>query len=128
MVMLKFCPNNAKNLGFTLDCHLTMNDHVTTIAQTYYLYLRRMASIQRFLTNIATATHVSAFVLSIIDFRNSLLSGSAQDATSHLQRISELCNWINLPKSSNITKHLKSLHWSAVEESNIYKMVVLCYH
>ena len=46
-----------------------------------------LASIRRFLTSTATATLVSAFVLSRIDYCNSLLFGSTHDVTSHLQRI-----------------------------------------
>ena len=53
---------SVKNLGFTLDCHLTMNAHVSNIARTCYFELRRLASIRRFLTCTATATLVSAFV------------------------------------------------------------------
>ena len=78
---------SVKNLGFTLDCHLTMNAHVSNIARTCYYELRRLASIRRFLTSTATATLVSAFVLSRIDYCNSLLFGSTLDVTSHLQRI-----------------------------------------
>ena len=52
---------SVKNLGFTLDCHLTMNAHVSNIARTCYFELRRLASIRRFLTSTATATLVSAF-------------------------------------------------------------------
>ena len=55
---------SVKNLGFTLDCHLTMNAHVSNIARTCYLELLRLASIRRFLTSTATATLVSVFVLS----------------------------------------------------------------
>ena len=55
---------SVKNLGFTLDCHLTMNAHVSNIARTCYLELHRLAFICRFLTSTATATLVSAFVLS----------------------------------------------------------------
>ena len=40
---------SVKNLGFTLDCHLTMNAHVSNIARTCYFELRRLASICRFL-------------------------------------------------------------------------------
>ena len=32
---------SVKNLGFTLDCHLTMNAHVSNIARTCYFELRR---------------------------------------------------------------------------------------
>ena len=55
---------SVKNLGFTLYCHLTMNAHVTNISRTSYFELHRLASIRRFLTSTATATLVSAFVLS----------------------------------------------------------------
>ena len=57
---------SVKKLGFTLDCHLTMNAHVSKIARTFYFVLGRLASIRRFLTSTATATLVSAFVLSIL--------------------------------------------------------------
>ena len=54
---------SVKKLGFTLDCHLTMNAHVTNIARTCYFEMRRLVHIRRFLTSIATTTLASAFVL-----------------------------------------------------------------
>ena len=78
---------SVKNLGFTLDCHLTMNAHVSNIARTCYIELYRLASICRFLTSTATVTLVTAFVLSRIDNCKSLLFCSTHDVTSHLQRI-----------------------------------------
>ena len=95
---------SVKNLGLTLDCHLTMNAHVSNIARTCYFELRRLASIRGFLTSTATATLVSAFVLSRIDYCNSLLFGSTHDVTSHLQRILNYAAQVilRLPKSSNI--------------------------
>ena len=121
---------SVKNLGFTLDCHLTMNAHVTNIARTCYFELCRLASISRFLTSTATATLISAFVLSRIDYCNSLLFGSTRDATSHLQRIQNYAARVILclPKSSSITIHLKSLHWLPVKVRSTYKIACLCYH
>ena len=78
---------SVKNLGFTLDCHLTMNEHVSNIAWTCYFELHRLASIRIFLTSTATATLVSAFVLSRIDCCNSLPFGSTYDETSNLRHI-----------------------------------------
>ena len=78
---------SVMNLGLTFDCHLTMNAHVSNIARTCYFELRRLASIRRFLTSTATATLVSAFALSRIDYCSSLLFGSTHDVTSNLQRI-----------------------------------------
>ena len=103
---------SVKNLGFTLDCHLTMNAHVSNIARTCYFELCHLASIRRFLTSTATATLVSAFILSRTDYCNSLLFGSTHDVTSHLQRTQNYAARVilRLPKSSSITTHLKSLH------------------
>ena len=108
---------SVKNLGFTLDCHLTMNAHVSNIARTCYFEQRRLASIRRFLTSTATATLVSAVVLSRIDNCNSLLFGSTHDVTSHLQRIQNYAARVilRLPQSSSITIHLESLHWLPVK-------------
>ena len=95
---------SVKNLGLTFDCHLTMNAHVLNIAQTCYFELCRLASICRFLTSTATATLVSASVLSRIDYCNSLLFGSSHDVTSHLQRIQNYAARVilHLQKSSNV--------------------------
>ena len=121
---------SVKNLCFTLDCHLTNNAHVSNIARTFYFELRRLASIRRFLTSTATATLVSAFVLSRIDYCNSLLFGSTHDVTSHLYRIQYYAARVifRLPLSSSITIHLKSLHWFPVKVRSTYKRACLCYH
>ena len=121
---------SVKNLGFTLDCHLTMNAHVSNITRTCYIELLRLASIRRFLTSTATATLVSAFVLSRIDYCNSLLFCSTHDVTSNLQWIQNYAARVilRLPKSSSITTHLKSLHWLPVKVRSTYKIACLCYH
>ena len=55
---------SVKNLRLTLDCHLTTNAHVSNIARTCYFEQHRLASTRRFPSSTATATLVSAFVLS----------------------------------------------------------------
>ena len=95
-----------------------------------YFELRRLESIRRFLTCTATATLVSAFALSKIDYCNSLLFGSTNDVTSHLQRIQNYAARVilRLPKSSSITTHSKSLHWLPVEVRSTYKIACFCHH
>ena len=106
-----------------------MNAHVSNIARTCYFELRRLASIRRFLTNTATATLVSAFALSRIDYCNSLLFGSTHDVTSHLQWIQNYSARVilHLPNSSSITTYLKSLQWLLVKARITYKITCLCY-
>ena len=107
-----------------------MNAHVSNIARTCYFEQRRLTSIRRFLTSTATATLVSAFALSRIDYCNSLLLGSTHDVTSLLQRIKNYAVRVilRLPKLSSITTHLKSLHWLPVKARTTYIIACLCYH
>ena len=53
---------SVKNLGFTLDCHITMNAHVSNIAWTCYFELRRLASIRRFLTRTETKSRLNTYL------------------------------------------------------------------
>ena len=121
---------SVKKFGSTLDCHLAINAHVSNIAQTCNFELRRLASIRTFLTSTATATLVSAFVSSRIDYCNSLLYCFAHDVTSKLQRIQNYAARLilRLPKSSSITTHIKSLHWLIVKVRSTYKIACSCYH
>ena len=81
-------------------------------------------------SSTATATLVSAFALSRIDYCSSLLFGSTHDVTSHLQRIQNYAARVilRLPKSSCMTTHLKSLHWLPIKVRNTCKIACLCYH
>ena len=107
-----------------------MNTHVSNIAQTCYFELLHLASICRLLTSTATATLVSAFVFSRIDYCNSLPVGSIHDGKSNFQWIQNYAARVilRLPKSCNITTHLKSLHWLPVKVRSTYKIACLCYH
>ena len=121
---------SVKNLELALDSHLIINAHVSNITRTCYFEQRCLASIRRFLTSTATATLVSAFVLSRIDYCNSLLLGSTHDVTSHVQRIQNYAARVilRLPRSSNIATHLISLHWLPVKVRSTSKIDCLCYH
>ena len=107
-----------------------MNAHDNNIARTCYFEQRRLASIRRFLKSTATATLVSAFALSRIDYCSTLLFGSTRDVTSNLQRIQNYAVRIILclPNSSIITIHLKSLHWLPVKVRSTNKIACLCSH
>ena len=114
--MLKFHSNSLRrNWVLHLDCHFTTIADVSNIARTCYFELRRLASIGRFLTSTATATLISAFALSRIDYFNSLLFGSTH-VSIHMQWIQNYAARVilRLPISSNIGTYVISLHWPPV--------------
>ena len=106
-----------------------MDKHVSNITKICSFIRCLLASIHKFMTNTATATLVSAFVLSRIDYCNSLLFGSADYVTSHLQRMQNYAvrMIMHIPMSANIATHLRSLHWLHVNEEAITKIAYLCY-
>ena len=61
-------------IGFILDSELSMKKHVIKICQTAYFKLKCISSIRRFLTEGATKTLVTFYILSRLDYCNCLLS------------------------------------------------------
>ena len=55
--------DSVKNLGVTLDCHLTKKTHVSNLVRSANFELRRISSFRHLLSTDATKTLVSAFVL-----------------------------------------------------------------
>ena len=130
LVILRIFASILMNLGFTLDCHFNMNEPISNIARTYYFKLRRVASIYKF--HAPTATLMSAFISSRIDYSYSLLFGSIHDATSHVQWIQNYAERVilRISRSINITRRLKSLHRFTVRVRSTNKIAGLCnnYH
>ena len=69
---IKFA-SQVKHVGVTIDCYLTLHQHVTNVCASSYVELRRIASIRQYLSCDATKTLISAFVFSELDYCNSLL-------------------------------------------------------
>ena len=79
--------DSVKNRGVTFDCHLIMKTHVSSLVRSANFELRRISSIRHHLSTDATKTIVSAFVLSRLDYCNSLLFGCPQHLLNKLQKV-----------------------------------------
>ena len=62
----------VRNLGATFDANLNMEKHVKDICRRAFYHIHRIGVIRKYLDQSATARLVSAFVLSLLDNRNSL--------------------------------------------------------
>ena len=79
--------DSASYLGFILDSKLSMKKHIIKICQTAYFELKRISSIRRFLTEDATKTLVTSYILSRLDYCNCLLMGTPNSVIQPLQKI-----------------------------------------
>ena len=79
--------DSARNLGFILDSKLSMKKHIIKICQTAYFELKRISSIRRFLTEDATKTLVTSYILSRLDYCNCLLMGTPNSVIQPFQKI-----------------------------------------
>ena len=73
---------------------------------------------------------VSAFVLSRLGYRNSLLFGCLQYLLSKLQKVQNTAARlvVRVPKADRIFSHLASLHWPSTDSRIQYKLATLCYN
>ena len=122
--------NSVKNLGVYLDSHLTMEAHVNNLCRCLYFHLRRIRKIRSYLSLDAAKKLAVSFVLSRLDYCNSLLFGITEEKLTKLQRIQNTAARIVLrqPKRTGATSLLRTLHWLPVKARIEYKVATLCFH
>ena len=125
---IPFSPS-AKNLGVTIDCNLSMKVFISQTVRSCNFHLRRIASIRKYLSTDATVKLLSCFILSRLDYCNSLLSGLPSSSIQPLQRIQNNAARLalRLHKFDHITHALQTLHWLPVAERIQYKICCLCF-
>ena len=116
----------VKNLGFTIDCYLTLHHHVTDACASAYVELRYIASIYQYLSCDVTKMLISAFVFSKLDCYNSLLAGVPKNLTGKLQRVQNAAARLvaRCRRQHHITPVFYSLHWLPVLCRIQYKVSV----
>ena len=76
---------HVKSLGVYTDATLSMAKHVDHISRSAYLEIRRISSVRHLLTRKATVQLMRSFVLSRLDYCNSLLIDITSDQTYRLK-------------------------------------------
>ena len=107
-----------------------MKKHIIKIYQTTFLELGRISSIHRFLTEDATKTLATSYILSWIDYCNCLLMGAPSSVIQPLQKVKNFTAWLILmaPGHHHSTPLLKKLHWLPISELFKYKIACMCFH
>ena len=117
----------VRDLGVILDSELTMQRHVNKVASACFFHIRRLKQIRRLLGPEATATVISAFVLSRLDYCNAVLAGLPKVTIAPLQRAQNAAARLILGLASHdhVTTALRHLHWLPVQYRITYKLCLL---
>jgi len=117
---------NSRNTRLSKFANWTGVDSIMTfkpqISSCFY-HLRRMKSSLKLLSFDIARTVVNSFVISSIDYCNSLLANSSQPALNRLQRVMNAAVW--LVCHSGLLRD--RLHWLRVPERVGYKLCLLVF-
>ena len=99
----------VRNLCVHLDRELKMKTHVSQVVKTSYMHLRKIRSIRKFLSVDSLKVLVNCFILSRLDYCNSMLYGISDDTLDRLQKVQNAAARLifNLRKHEHITETLK---------------------
>ena len=122
----------ARDLGITLDKHLTLHQHINNVRKSgsYAIRINRnIGRIHKYLNNEDCEKLVHAFVTSRLDCCNSILYGLPGSELAKLQRIQNIAARLvaRVKKSDHITPVFQKLHWLPVKSRIIYKILLLTY-
>jgi hypothetical protein len=119
----------VRNLGVLLDSQLSLRQHVNKVASVCYFHLRRLRKIIRFVGRELSQQLISAFVLSKLDYCNSVLAGLPKSTIKTLQHVQNAAvrTILRLHPWCPVTPSLRELHWLPIESRVQFKLCVMMY-
>ncbi len=119
----------CRNLGVIFDAGLTMEHQVKSAAKSAFYHLRLIARIRRFLDQSATKALVHAFVMSRLDYCNSLFTGLPEKTIMCLQRVQNAAARLILrrDKRDGATPLLKDLKWLPIKHRVIFNAAIFTF-
>ena len=121
--------SSVRNLGAIFDSALSSEAFVNSICKSAWFNLFNISRSRRSLTSDAAKILIQAYVMSKIDYCNSLLYGILDKLFNRIQRIENYAARVvlKLHKLSHITPALATLHWLPVNRRIDFKIALLVY-
>ena len=121
--------SSVRNLGVHLDQELKMAVHVSVVVKSAYYHIQKLRSVRRYLSRDAMKTLVQCFVISRLDYCNSLLYGIPEELLDKLQRVQNAAARLiyGLNKFDHVTDILKALHWLPIRYRIQYKIALITF-
>ena len=120
---------SALNLGITFDSHFNLKEHITNTRKKCQYHLYRIKQIRPYLNITNTEILIHSFVISTLDYCNTLYSNLPKVDLRRLQSIQNQAARIitGARKYDRITPVLRSLHWLPVDKRSVFKTALLTY-
>ena len=108
---------------------MSLDLHIKNICRLAYFELRCLSTIPHLLSVDLQKHFYLAFVLSRLDYYNSLLSGCPKHLLDKLQKVknSEVRLVLKAHKRDHVLPLIKTLHWLSIQTRTEYKMSILCH-
>ena len=119
----------VRDLGVWIDSELSLNQHVTEVANTCFYQLRRLRQIRRRVGPEVTTRLVLALVIQRLDYCNSVFAGLPDYTMDVLQRVQNVSARVihKLKSHDHISTYLQQLHWLPVRYRVQYKLCTIMY-
>ena len=121
--------DTVKYLGVFFDNYITFNTHINTISSSCYMFIRKLASIRKFLSQKDCETLVHSFISSRLDSCNALLFGISRANISKLQKVQNAAVRLILCKKrrESVREPLKDLHWLDIDQRISFKVLLIVF-
>ena len=121
--------STAKNIGVTLDSHLSMVEQVNNLTRTCYRNLYYISKIRLFINQQTATKLVCSLILSRLDYVNSLLYGIPDTLIRKLQLVQNNAARLVMRKKKceHVTPLLQQLHWLPIRQRIDYKILTLTF-
>ena len=117
------------NLGVTFDSTSQMKQHINSVCCASLMAIRKIGQIRKYLDVPTTLILIHAFITSRLDSCNSLLIGLPVSEVKKLQHIQNTAARlvVRAKRHSHITPILHQLHWLAVEDRIVFKVLLITF-
>ena len=126
--------SSVVELGVVIDQELKMDAHVGIMTRSCFYQLRQLRTIRQSLSEDATRMLIHSFVVTRVDYCNSVLSGISVAQTDRVQRILNAAArlLLRIPRFAPVAALIRDhLHWLSAAQRIRFKILLLvskCIH
>ena len=110
-----------------MDNEMNLHIHIGKICSACYFHLRRLRQLRHIVSKATIQRLVSAFILSRLNYCNSVLDGLSAATLAPMQRVMNAAVRLvaGLHMRDHLTPAMRSLHWLPIKFRIRYKLCIL---